>query len=121
MLLLALIALLLADGDSYPGETEQTQSIAKTRGWTAEVRMPDGSRADLISDEWAAEVEWAGKWKEAPAQAVLYSVWTDRRPLVIILTTDERADKVHLLRCRLVCERLGIQMEVYKAAKEIGQ
>ena len=74
--------------------------------------LADESRADLLSDDHAIEVERASKWKEAPAQAVLYAILTRKQPMVILFTDSKRRDKPHILRCYLVCEKLEIPLEV---------
>ena len=94
-----------------PSEVECARLIGKQRHWRVEVPMPDSTRCDLISETYAMEVEWASKWKEAPAQATLYAIWTGKKPAVILLvkSSDEKLD---VLRCKMVCERLQIAMEV---------
>lgn len=112
---LILTHLLLLLPQEHLSEPEQSALIAKDRGWKAEVALADGSRADLISEQYAVEVEWAPKWKEAPAQATLYALLADKKPLVILLTKGDSAEKLHILRCKLVCEKLGIKLETIKA------
>lgn len=106
------------NGPKYLNEVAHSALIAETRGWDAEYQMPDGTRCDLVSPKEAIEVEWASKWKEAPAQAVLYSIWTGKEPAVILLVKSKNDDKLSILRCKLVCERLGIRMETFEAVKE---
>ena len=118
LLLLPLIA--PTSEPEFFGEVEQAKLIAESeRGWETEVVMNDGSRADLVNDSFAAEVEWSSKWKEALAQAVLYSIWTGKKPLVILLVKDPRqvSEKLNILRCKLVCERLGIEMRTVEAKR----
>jgi hypothetical protein len=93
-------------------ETEYTKRLAEELKCKAEAVMPDGSRCDLLTDTHAIEVEWAYKWKEAPAQAVLYAIWTGKEPGVLLLVKDPVADKVEILRCKMVCERLKISMTI---------
>ena len=80
-----------------------------------EVIMDDGSRCDILNDTHAIEVEWATKWKEAPAQAVLYSIFTGKKPKVILLVKSRTKEKLYILRCKLVCEKMGIEMETVEA------
>jgi hypothetical protein len=103
-----------------PNETEQIKILADRYKCESEVVMPDGSRADLVTETHAIEVEWAGKWKESVSQATLYSIWTSKKPAVILLTGKDsaEAEKVAVLRCGLVCERLGIKLSVVKAEAE---
>lgn len=95
-------------------EVGHSQAIGAARGYEIEVAMPDQTRCDLISDTHAYEVEWASKWKEAPAQATLYSIWTGKKPGIILLVKNKTTDKLSILRCKLVCERLDIKLEIYE-------
>ena len=108
-----LILTLLLIAPQEMSEKQYASVIGQARNYQVEVPMPDETRCDLVSSTHAIEVEWASKWKEAPAQAVLYSIWTGKKPGVILLIKNQREDKVHILRCKMVCEKLGITMEVY--------
>ena len=112
--------LCLVFAQDLPRETDQIKWLAEEYGCECEVVLEDGSRADLVSRDYAVEVEWCEKWKEAPAQAVLYSVWTGKKPAVILLAGkgDAAAEKVSILRCKLVCERLGVKLAVVKAREK---
>ena len=106
-------------GGEFLGEVEQSRLLAERYGCEREVVLADGSRVDLLSARYAVEVEWCEKWKEAPAQAVLYSAWTGRKPAVILLVGkgDAASEKVSILRCKLVCERMGVSFATVKAVE----
>jgi hypothetical protein len=90
------------------------KQLAEKMGCESEVRLPDESRVDLLSRIHAIEVEWASNWKEAPGQAVLYAIWAERKPAVFLLVKDWKEDKLEILRCKLVCEKLGIDLLIVK-------
>ena len=94
-------------------EADYTHRLAVEYQCESEVVMPDETRCDLVTDTHAIEVEWASKWQEAPGQAILYAIWTGKRPAIVLLVRDYRADKLHILRCKLVCERAGIDLRMY--------
>jgi len=102
-------------GKDFSSEVENAAVIADRHGWQTEVVMDDGSRCDILNDTHAIEVDWANKWAEAPGQAVLYSIFTGKKPKVILLIKNRTAEKVYILRCKLVCEKLNIEMEVVDA------
>lgn len=106
-------------GGEFLGEVEQSRILAERYGCAREVVLADGSRVDLVSRDYAVEVEWCEKWKEAPSQAVLYSVWTGKKPAVILLVGKGEAssEKMSILRCKLVCERMGVRLAVVKAVE----
>jgi hypothetical protein len=99
------------------GATERhaVQALAMATGWDAEVVMPDDSRADLVGPDLAVEVEWATKWKESIGQAVLYGIWSGKRPAVVLLADGDQ--RVEVLRCRLVCERVGVVLYVVRVRR----
>lgn len=115
-ILVLLIALVSPQvGREFGSEVENAAIIADKHGWQTEVVMDDGSRCDILNDTHAIEVEWATKWKEAPAQSVLYSIFTGKKPKVILLVKSKTKEKLYILRCKLVCEKLNIEMEVVQA------
>jgi len=118
-LLAVAIALLLTPHPET--ELEACRRLAPKYGAEAEVLMPDGTRCDLLSDQYAIEVDWAEKHHEAVSQAVLYSIWTGRKPAVLLLVTDDSCQtKLYLLRCKLVCERLGIRLFIERSRGQSG-
>lgn len=114
-LFILLFLIPLPVGGEFASEVENAAIIADKHGWETEVVMDDGSRCDILNDTHAIEVEWATKWKEAPAQAVLYSIFTGKKPKVILLVKSKTKEKIYILRCKLVCQELGIEMEVVQA------
>ena len=97
---------------STESEVEACRRLAEKYDAEVEVPMPDETRCDLLSDEYAIEVDWATKWAEAIGQTTLYSIWTRRKPAVLLLLQNADDDKPELLRAALVCERLGITLFV---------
>ena len=107
------LAWLVAVALAPRGETEleACRRLAPKYAAKVEVVMPDETRCDLLSEEYAIEVDWAHKHHEAVSQAVLYAIWTGREPAVLLLVTDRSPQsKLYLLRAKLVCERLGIRL-----------
>lgn len=93
-------------------EPEACRRLAAKYAAELEVVLPDETRVDLLSETHAWEAEWAENWAEGVGQATLYSIWTGKRPGLILLTRDRRGDKLHFLRAKLVCERLKIDLRI---------
>lgn len=114
---ISVLALLWLTTPLMADERSETIRLAKKYGAVkngklqVDVVMPDGTRCDLVSDTYAIEVDYAPKWPQSIGQATLYSIWTRRTAAVLILSRGE-VDKLHLLRCRMVCDRLRIRMFV---------
>jgi len=99
-------------------ELEWTKYIAESKNGIHQYVCPDQSRVDVLTDEYAYEVEWANKWKEAPAQAVLYGMLTNKKPAIILLMKGKSSDKIYYLRCLAVCGKIGIRLETHNINKE---
>lgn len=84
----------------------QTQWCAK-KGGVTEFTLPDRTRVDCVTDEYAVEVDFAIKWAEAVGQALYYSVRTEKKP-GILLIMEQESDARYLDRLRAVTDRLGI-------------
>ncbi len=57
---------------------------AYCRGIT-EYRLPDRTRVDCLTDEYAIEFDWAKKWAESIGQAKYYAKMTGKKPAVAII------------------------------------
>ena len=58
-----------------------------------EYKLPDKTRVDCLSEEYAIEFDWATKWAESVGQSLYYAKMTDKKPAVAIIMkkmTDER-------------------------------
>jgi hypothetical protein len=79
--------------------------------WTdsaKEYRLWDGSRADVVADGYAIEVEWAEKQYEAFGQATWYAETLNKKPAVILLVKDFKTDLKHIYRAQIIGKKLGI-------------
>ena len=114
----ALSSLLFQAPGNDANELEWTKYIAESKNGVHQYICPDQSRVDVLTDEYAYEVEWANKWKEAPTQAILYSMLTNRKPAVILLMKGKSSDKVYYLRCLAVCGKLGIRFGIHNVNSE---
>jgi len=79
----------------------------------------DGTRVDILTDRFAAEVDWASKWTEAVGQAMYYSTQTDRQPGIVLLIKDFKAETKYIYRCKIVCQKLNIKMWLVDCKKSL--
>lgn len=98
--------------DDVPGELEQCRRLAPKYEAEAEVQLDDDSRVDLLSDQYAIEVDWAPKWAESIGQSIHYSLLTGKKPAVLLLVKDPGREWRHLVRAARVCGHLGIMLYV---------
>lgn len=108
--------------------TEREWSAQIARQWkldprnVCEVRTPDGSRVDILTETHAVEVEWAYKHYEAPTQAVFYAMAFNKKPKVVLLMRGLPSEKDKYLRCLAVCNAIRfrgepIELEVFDTRK----
>lgn len=107
MLLLFLTPQLSATEIEWSRKIAQGSVIDGVSG-EAEFKLPDGSRVDVLSDEYAWEVEWSDKWEESIGQSLWYSIASERKPGVILLLRGDRDEDY--LRCLAVCRKAGIRL-----------
>lgn len=102
---------------SGKGEVETCRELAvdlsRQRGekFVTEHRLWDGTRVDLLSDTWAVEVDYAGKWAECIGQALYYGQVSGRKPVCLLLV-NLPADGHFVYRCQTVCHNHGIELWV---------
>ena len=83
-------------------ESHYTASWCAEMGGQAEVTMPDGSRADCVTDTHAVEVERAAKFKDSVGQVLHYSRITGKRPLILLLLSNESDKRKASALCKLI-------------------
>jgi len=98
-------------------EVAWSKAIAAMIGGQAEVRLMDKSRADIITDTHAIEVEWIKKATQAPGQALLYAALTGRKPGIILLARGKPREEIYFLRCGIMCAHAGIDMAVVQTLR----
>lgn len=91
-LLLAIMTNLTAQ--SY--EWNYRDSIQVILGGTVEYPVESG-RVDILTDEYAIEVEFANKWKDAIGQSLWYGLQTNRQP-AIVLVNKRKADYKYVIQ-----------------------
>lgn len=69
-------------------EKDYADYIQSLIGGDREVQV-QGGRADLVTDEYAIEIEWAPKWKEAIGQALWYALNTNKKPGIILILENQ--------------------------------
>ena len=97
-----------------------TQQIAKQFGWQAEVRTSIGTRCDLLTEQYAIEVEWPRKCYEAVGQCGHYSVELGREPAVLFLLSDDESERDYVVdRIGRLCEQWQIRIFWYDTERRV--
>ena len=90
----------------------QNKWCAEHRG-QAEVVLPDGTRADCLTDTHAVEFDFGGKWAEAIGQALYYGLQTGKRPGVVLILENEK-DSKHWLRLNSTVKHFRLPVDTWK-------
>lgn len=62
-----------------------------------EYQLPNRTRVDCLTDEYAIEYDWAKKWAESIGQAMYYSKMTGKKPAVAIIIKNP-LERVYIKR-----------------------
>jgi hypothetical protein len=114
--LLFLIGLLLVTTVLF-SQTRQRESyyqaeFAKIIGGEREVVLPDRTRVDIVTDEYAIEVDFAEKWAEGIGQALYYEKMLDKKAGILLIWEGEKEIRF-LNRLMTVAVEHGIQVWVW--------
>ncbi|MBQ8887599.1 MAG: hypothetical protein IJY61_07865 [Candidatus Gastranaerophilales bacterium] len=72
-----------------------------------EYTLPDKTRIDCLTEEYAIEFDYAKKWAESIGQSLYYAKKTGKKPAVAIITSGEK-DLKYINRIREVDENITI-------------
>ena len=64
-----------------------------------EYQLPDRTRVDCLTEEYAIEFDWAKKWAESIGQAMYYSQMTGKKPAVAIIIKNPE-ERIYINRIR---------------------
>ena len=105
----------------YLHEPDQAKLINQKLKGELEHPTVDGSRVDILTQKYAYEVDWSSKWAEAVGQSLYYAAATGKKPAIILLMKDRKAEQKYYLRCLVVCSRHDIHLEAWDAFVENQQ
>lgn len=94
-------------------EKDYQAAWCAAHGGVLEYRLPDATRVDCLTEEYAVEVEFSKKWAESAGQALFYGLMTEKLPAVALILEDE-SDEKYLVRLVQVAKKVGIKIFVIK-------
>ena len=89
-------------------EREYQECFCSKAGGVTEYVLPDMTRVDCLTDDYAIEFDFAEKWAESIGQALYYSIMTGRKPGIVLII--EGNGERYLKRLRTVAEKLNIKV-----------
>ena len=100
------------------GEVSEVRKIVSRYNGAVEHRLWDGTRVDILTETHAIEADWPEKWAEAVGQSMYYAIVTGKKPGIMLLVRDFKAEDRFLYRCQVVCQALSIDLFLERIAKE---
>lgn len=95
------------------GEKEYADFIQGLIGGQREYSVESG-RIDLLTDEYAFEIEWANKWKDAVGQSIWYGLQTNKKPGIILILKSNEDYKYYIqLNSALTYANLNDQVTIF--------
>lgn len=93
-------------------EADYQRAWIATRGGKSEVRMRDGTRADIVTTTHVIEVDFAEKWAESIGQSLHYALQTGLKAGVLLIV-DETDDERYLVRWRSVVTENRLPIDLF--------
>lgn len=75
------------------GELKEAHYVKAYCKGQIEYRLPDKTRIDCLTDEYAIEFDWAKKWAESIGQSLYYAEMTGKKPAVAIILRSSNDEK----------------------------
>jgi len=92
------------------------QKCSKTLNGIQEYRIK-GVRIDILTKDYAIEVDFAQKSYEGLGQSLYYSIISNKKPGLILIVENHRIDLKYVLRAKRVCIKYKIALWVYENKK----
>lgn len=109
----ASLMVVLSAGPSFAGhlhlEKFYQEKWCNEHSGVMEVRLPDLTRIDCLTEEYAIEFDFAAKWAESVGQALYYGMASGKRPGVVLIMEKEDDDR-YLQRLNILAARYNIKV-----------
>ena len=79
-------------------------------GGKTEYRLPDNTRIDCLTNDYAIEFDFASKWAESIGQALYYSTITGKQAGIVLILENYEKEKKYYERLKFVTEKFNIKL-----------
>ncbi len=82
---------------AMPAKRLHSERYYQEQGCTGltEYRLPDRTRVDCLTDEYATEFDFGDKWAEAIGQSLHYGRMTERKPGIVLIMESPKDEKYY--------------------------
>ena len=112
MVALILFSVTLAFSQTKQKESYYQHEFALIVDGQTEVRLANGTRADIVTDKYAIEVDFGAKWAEAIGQSLSYGIELEKQAGILLVIKDESEIRF-LERLMPVAVEHGIQVWIW--------
>jgi len=81
----------------------------KNNAVAIEYILPDRARVDIVTEEYAIEVDFAYKWAEAVGQSLYYAEMMKLKPGIVLIVEDIKKFKL-VFRLKVLTEKYNIRL-----------
>lgn len=75
-----------------------------------EYKLPDSTRIDCLTQDYAIEFDFAPKWAESVGQSLYYAICTHKKPAVVLIMENAAKDYKYLVRLMTIAKLYGIKV-----------
>ena len=89
-------------------ESDYQSYILEKLGGESEYHLSDGSRVDILTHQYAIEIDYAYKWAEAIGQSLYYAEMSEREPGIVLILANRDSYKAYIDRIILMARKYKI-------------
>jgi hypothetical protein len=89
-------------------ESDYQSYVLEKLGGESEYRLSDGSRVDILTHQYAIEIDYAYKWAEAIGQSLYYAEMSEREPGIVLILANRDNYKAYIDRILLMARKYKI-------------
>jgi hypothetical protein len=115
-LILAAILLIfpfLSEAKRLHPESYYQEAWCREHGGQTEVRLPDKTRSDCLTETHAIEFDFGNKWAEAIGQSLYYSLQTEKKAGIALILEDP-GDYKYWIRLNTTIDHFGLPIKTWK-------
>ncbi len=107
---LLLLIILIALNNQACAKNKQLESwyVKKFCTGQVEYRLPDATRVDCLTADYAIEFDFAKKWAECVGQSLYYADMTGKKPACFLIIEDINRDQKYLQRLNFIAKKHNI-------------
>ena len=91
---------------------------SKNNQGITEYSLPDRTRVDVLTDDYAVEVDFANKWYQSVGQSLHYALHTKKNPGIVLISRSDK-DKKYIDRLVAVIQKYKLPITVWKMTENM--